>query len=86
MKTLTIVRILRGVKPYGGRKFVAYRDSNGEWLVDVKSDLRDPWNTQNSGSPMSFWTAYGARDWRTYRADEINVMSTITNETQGGPE
>jgi hypothetical protein len=63
-----LVRIKKGVKPYGGRLFKAMVSMDG-WLVDVKSCKSTIYKMENFTYKFGKNTA-----WRNYKISEVEVI------------
>ena len=78
-QTIYLVKIKKGVRPYGGRSFFATRTGGpaSDYQVDVS---RRPTAYNYTPPDYSHWTQtfgrYGA-DWRAYRHHEIIVRRVV---------
>tara|TARA_B100000586_G_scaffold268822_1_gene246196 strand:- start:822 stop:1145 length:324 start_codon:yes stop_codon:yes gene_type:complete len=83
-----LVRVKKGVSPYGGRLFMARwarfswgtvgYSANSTWRVDVKSNSRTVYEANHE------WTRTfgGYSDWRVYQDHEIEIVRRMPQPAQ----
>ena len=81
-----IVKIKKGIKPYGGRKFIGretapyYPNGRITWEIDIKSRVRDAKTyAKNCQKWMYRFSDYA--DYREYDKDEIEVIKMIRRQS-----
>ena len=69
-----IVKIKKGVRPYGSRRFIAKRKTapHTGWDVDVKSSTKNLADYTHWGSVFG-----GGADWRSYTDNEVEIISEV---------